>query len=314
MRRLSISIALSGAAVLTACGSSGGSPATASSAAPQTSASTRAASTGSTVSVVAGENFWGDVTRQIGGQHVKVTSIISDPTADPHTYETDPRDAAAIGSASLVVLNGAGYDDFASKLLAASPNPARTVISIDEVNKVTGEGVNPHLWYDPDYVKGAARAITAQLSVVDPADASTFAANEEAFLSAYQPYVDILASIKARHAGAPIAYTERVPGYLVQAAGLTLGIPASFPQAVEDGTDPSPRDTAAFDAAISDKKVEVLLYNGQVTDPQTDAIKGLAQKAGVPVVAMTETIPAEYADFQSWQIAQARQVLAALGG
>jgi zinc/manganese transport system substrate-binding protein len=266
------------------------------------------------VHVVAAENFWGNITQQIGGSHVDVTSIISDPNADPHTYETDPKDAAAISAASFVILNGVGYDDFASKLLSASPNSSRTVINIQKVAGVTGSNPNPHLWYDPTYVKDAADAITAALAKADPVDATTFTANEQTFLTAYQPYIDELAKIKAKYAGTKISYTERVPGYLVQAAGLVLGTPASFSQAVEDGNDPSPGDTATFNADITGHKVKVLLYNGQVTDSQTDKIKSLARSSGVPIVGVAETLPPNGQNFQTWQLDQAKEIFAALGG
>jgi zinc/manganese transport system substrate-binding protein len=264
--------------------------------------------------VVAAENFWGNIAAQIGDSHIDVTSIISDPNADPHTYETDPKDAAAISAASFVILNGVGYDDFASKLLSASPKSSRTVVSIQKVAGVTGDDANPHLWYDPGYVKQAADAITAALVKADPADATTFKANEKKFLTDYQPYIDELAKIKAKYAGTKISYTERVPGYLVQAAGLVLGTPASFSQAVEDGSDPSPADTATFNADITNHKVKVLLYNGQVTDPQTDKIKALAKDAGVPIVGVSETLPPNEKNFQTWQLDQAKAIFTALGG
>ena len=300
-------------AALAACGSGTSTTAT-----PSNAAVTRAVGptggSSTVVPVVAGENFWGNITSQIGGAHVTVTSIISDPNADPHTYEVDPRDATAVSRASFVVLNGVGYDDFASKLLSASPNPTRTVISIDKLVRITGSNPNPHLWYNPTYVKQASDAITAALAKADPADSASFTAHERTFLTAYQPYVDELAKIKAKYAGTKISYTERVPGYLVLAAGLELGTPASFSQAVEDGTDPSPQDTAVFDADIKSKAAKVLLYNGQVTDAQTTSIKALATSSGVPIVGVTETIPANYTTFQAWQIAQADQIFTALGG
>lgn len=297
-RFVALLAAVSSAATFAGCGGSGGHGQSAA---------------GGVVRVVAGENFWGNVAAQIGS-HVKVTSIISDPNADPHTYETDPKDAAAISAASFVILNGVGYDDFASKLLSASPNSSRTVITIQKVAGVAGSNPNPHLWYDPAYVKDAADAITAALSKVDPANRATFTANEHRFLQAYQPYIDEIAKIKAKYAGTKISYTERVPGYLVQAAGLVLGTPASFSQAVEDGTDPSPADTATFDADITGHKVKVLLYNAQVTDEQTNRIKALAKGAGIPIVGVSETLPPAEKSFQAWQLDQAKQLFAALGG
>ena len=264
--------------------------------------------------VVAAENFWGNITQQLGGSHVTVTSIITDPNADPHTYETDPKDAAAISAASFVVLNGVGYDDFASKLLDASPSKSRTVLSVDKVVGVTGDNPNPHLWYNPVYVKAAAEAIEQHLAAAEPGDSTDFRANLQTFLTAYQPYIDTLKDIRQRYAGEGIAYTERVPGYLVQAAGLVLRTPASFAQSIEDGNDPSPADTAAMDDAMQHHTVKVLLYNAQVTSPVTDKVKALAAAGGVPVVGVAETIPQQYQNFQSWQIAQAKAILTALGG
>jgi zinc/manganese transport system substrate-binding protein len=269
---------------------------------------------GRTMAVVAGENFWGNVASQIGGSHVKVTSILTDPNADPHSYETDPTAAAALSNSTFVIENGLGYDDFIDKLLATNPNPGRVVLSIAATVGVEGDDPNPHLWYDPAYVTRAAKAIESQLARSDPADASDFAANGRAFVAAYQPYLDMVAAIKAKYGGAPIAYTERVPGYLVAAAGLRLATPATFAQSIEDGNEPSPADTAAMDAAMTDKAVKALLYNAQVTSPVTEKVADFAKAHGVPVVGVAETIPAGKRDFQSWQIDQAKALLAALGG
>ena len=264
--------------------------------------------------VVAAENVWGSIAAQVGGDHVAVVSIISSPNTDPHTYEADPTDAAAISSAPFVIENGAGYDDFIDKLLSANPVAGRDVLSIAKTVGLSGGNPNPHLWYDPGFVVTAARAIESHLASHDPADAAVFAANLQTFLAAYQPYLDTLDTIKTRHDGAPIGYTERVPGYLVVAAGLRLVTPASFAQSIEDGNDPSPADTIAMDRAISGRQVRVMLYNSQVTSPATQRVRDLAAASGVPVVGVAETIPAGEPDFQMWQIDQAKSVLRALGG
>lgn len=303
-------------ALLTACGGNDTSAATApSSDAPAAGRSTASLpATSAPVAVVAVENFWGDITAQIGGDHVKVTSILKDPNADPHSYENDPTDAAAISNAKFVVENGLGYDDFADKLLGATKDTGREVITISNVAKVSGDNPNPHLWYSPDYVKAAATAIADQLGKTDPADAATFQTNLTTFLAAYQPYIDTLATIKSKYDGAKVAYTERVPGYLLDAAGLTLGTPASFAQSIEDGNDPSPADTDAMDKAMKGKTVKLLFYNAQVTSPITEKVQTLAKSSGVPVVGVSETIPTAEKDFQTWQTDQAKAVLAALGG
>lgn len=267
-----------------------------------------------TIAVVAAENIWGNIASQVGGAHVSVTSIISDPNADPHTYETGPQAAAALSSASFVIANGAGYDDFVGKLLSTNPNPVRDLLTIATVVGAGGGNPNPHLWYNPAYVTQAAHAIESHLAAHDPADAASFAANLQTFLVSYQPYIDTVQAIKAAHGGTPIAYTERVPGYLVASAGLRLATPATFAQSIEDGNDPSPGDVAAMDASIKGKLVKLLLYNAQVTSPVTQAVRELALAGGVPVIGVAETIPAGEPSFQSWQIDQAKAILAGLGG
>jgi zinc/manganese transport system substrate-binding protein len=188
------------------------------------------------------------------------------------------------------------------------------VLSAQTALGIGGEDPNPHLWYATARLPEAVAAISDELSRLDPTDAALFHANARAFDKSLHPILRVIAQIRQRYAGTPIAYTERVPGYLVQAAGLTLGVPVGFTQAVEEGDDPSPVDTLAFDNAISTKTVKVLLYNAQVTDQQTTRIKQLATSSGVPIVGVTETLPPGFKDFQTWQLSQARALLAALGG
>lgn len=266
------------------------------------------------IGLVAGENFWGDIAAQIGGNRVAVTSLIRDAGADPHEYESTVDDAAAVANAKVVLANGLGYDDFLSKLVSASPSGDRRMLNVSDIVGVHGTNPNPHLWYDPTYVNKAARAIEAALAKASPADASTFRANLRTFLGGEQRVIDTVGRIKAKYAGEAIAYTERVPGYLVAAAGLKLGTPVSFSLSLEDGNDPSPRDNAAFEQALTEHSVRVLIYNAEVTDSATKHLRDLAESAGVPVVSMTETMPSTEPNFQTWQAHQASELLAALGG
>ena len=278
------------------------------------SCSSSTAADAGVVRVVAGENFWGNIAAQIGGSHVHVTSIINDPNTDPHEYESSTRDAAAVARAQLVIQNGLGYDDFLTKLLSVSSSNSAKVLHVDRVMAVSGGNPNPHLWYDTAKLPLVSGAIAAALAKADPADAATFAVNAQKFDASLTSITDVISKIKATYAGESIAYTERVPGYLIDAAGLSLGVPASFAQSVEDGNDPSAAATAQFDTALRDRTVKVLLYNSQVTDATTDKIKSLAVTSGVPVVGVSETLPASDSDFQSWQLRQANALLAALGG
>ena len=161
-----------------------------------------------TFAVVAAENVWGDIARQIGGSRVSVTSILSDPNADPHTYETDPRDATAVSGATFVIENGAGYDDFIDRLLSTNPDPSRDVLNIAGAVGVAGSNPNPHLWYSPDYVTAAARAIETHLVSHDAAGASAFQANLQTFLSAYQPYIDTPSPRSDRSTGTARSHTR----------------------------------------------------------------------------------------------------------
>lgn len=266
------------------------------------------------IDVVASTNVWGDITKQIGGDHVNVTSILSDPNADPHEYEADAKTGAALSKAQLVVENGLGYDDFMDKLLAASPNTNRAMINAADVMKISGSDANPHIWYDIAKIPDVASAIADQLGKLDPADAGTFTANAKTFADSLTPVTAAIDNIKGKYPGAPVGYTERVPGYLVEAAGLKLATPASFAQSIEDGNDPSVADNSAMDAALTGKAIKVLLYNGQVTSPATDAVKQLAQSSGVPVVGVTETLPPTDKNFQDWQLRQINEITTALGG
>lgn len=266
------------------------------------------------VKVVAGENVWGNIAAQIGGAHVQVTSILSDPNADPHLYESDVASALAVAEARLVIANGAGYDDFVSQLLGATRNSGRVVVTVQEVLGASGPDVNPHFWYDIPRVPQVAAAIEAALARLDPQNARMFAANLKTFDASLAPVEAVISSIRRRYAGAPAAYTERLPGYLLAAAGLTVVTPPGFAAAIENGNDPSAGDTARMYQLITGRKARVLLYNAQVTSPVTQQVRALARQSGVPVVPVDETMPPSYRSYQAWQLAQATALLDALGG
>jgi zinc/manganese transport system substrate-binding protein len=274
----------------------------------------RAPVTPGEVKVVAGENFWGNIAGQIGGRHVQVTSILSNPNADPHEYEADVASALAVAEARLVIANGAGYDDFLSQLLGATTNAGRVVVTVQAVLRMYGPDVNPHFWYDIPRVPQVAAAIEAALARLDPPDATVFAANLAAFDASLRPVDAVIAAIRRRYPGAPVAYTERVPGYLVQAAGLTVVTPPGFAAAIEDGNEPGAGATAQMFQLIASHGMRVLLYNAQAVSPVTQQVRALARRYGVPVVPVTETMPPSSGSYQAWQLAQAQALFDALGG
>jgi zinc/manganese transport system substrate-binding protein len=264
------------------------------------------------IHVVAAENFYGDIARQIGGPAVRVTSVLNDPNADPHLFEPGTTTGAAVSDAGVVVENGAGYDAWMDRLVAATPNPARQVVNVGQVLGVTDAGANPHLWYDVPRLPDIASAIAKALEKVDPANAARYRAREAEFVASLAPLDEAVDAIKTRFAGAPVAYTEPVPGYLLEAAGLDVKTPDAFARAIEQGSDPTPQAVAEMQALLTGGQVKVLLYNAQATSPMTDQIRQLAAQHSIPVVPVTETLPSGVA-FQDWQLSQVRALASALG-
>ena len=263
------------------------------------------------VHVVAAENFWGNIASQLGGRDVNVTSLINNPNADPHLFETDAADAATLAQAQVVIENGAGYDTWMSSLLSADGGSPR-VVNAANVLHITGSDPNPHLWYDIPRVPTVAAAITTALKKAAPQDAATFKANLSTFDASLTPIDATLATLKAKFHNVPVAYTERVPGYALAVAGLDVVTPSGFARAVEDGTDPSPTDTLAMQRLLDDRDINVLLYNVQTVTPVTTQIRALARQHHIPVVGVSETMPAGVASYQQWQQSQLTALLHAL--
>jgi zinc/manganese transport system substrate-binding protein len=263
-------------------------------------------SAGSVVEVVAGQNFWGDIASQLGGSHANVQSVVTDPNADPHEYESNANDARAMANANLVILNGAGYDDWATKLLQASPNQTRKLLVVaDVVGKRKGD--NPHFWYDPDYVIAVADSITSHYKSLDSSNSSYFDQQRSAFTTALQPYMGRLAEIKQRFAGVPVGATETVFVYLAGYLGLDLISPPDLMQAVSEGNDPPASAVVTFHNQIATKAIKVLVYNVQTATAVTTNLKVDAAQRSIPVVGISETLQPETVTFQAWQT---RQLLA----
>lgn len=262
------------------------------------------------IKVVAAENVWGNLAAQIGGDDVDVTSVISDPSADPHLYETSVQNAAAIAQADVVIVNGLGYDDFMTKLLGASPNSNRTVINIADVLHA-GQRANPHLWYDITRLDQVTAAIQAAFNAKKPEAMQRFAARTAALSVALKPVFTVAANIKNDYAGAPVAYTERLPGYLLSTLSLDNKTPGNFATAIEDGIEPNPADQNAMQNLIANKQIRLLFYNAQASSPVTESVRKDAEHASVPVVPLTEMLPA-HTSYQTWMKGQLDAIRSAL--
>lgn len=255
------------------------------------------------IKVVAGENFWGSIAAELGSSSVSVRSVVSDPNADPHEYESSTADARAFAEADLVILNGAGYDDWGQRLLGANSSSHRMVLNIAQVlGRKPGD--NPHFWYSPAYVMTVADKITAEYKAIDSGGESFFDHQHDAFAAALKPYTDRIAEIKTRYAGTPIGSTESIFVYMASALGLNLISPPEFMNAIAGGTDPPASAVATFHDQVAAKQIKVLVYNRQASSALTTSLKQLAQQQGIPLIGVTETLQPVGAAFQDWQMAQ----------
>jgi zinc/manganese transport system substrate-binding protein len=263
------------------------------------------------IQVVAAENFWGSLMQQLGGNRINVTSIVTDPNADPHEYESNAYDARAIANANIVIVNGVGYDDWALKLISANNNPNQTVLNVGDLLG-RANGTNPHLWYNPTYVNTTVKQMYLDLVKADPSHASYYA-QRYANLTASLAQVDgRMAEIKQQFAGTKVASTESIFVYLANATGLDLISPPAFMDAVAEGVDPPVQSVSQFENQLESGNVSVLVYNEQTVTPLTQQIKQIATQYNVTIVGVTETIQPPDVPFQVWMNAELLQLQNAL--
>jgi zinc/manganese transport system substrate-binding protein len=286
--------ALSGLLVLAACGSAakGGK--------------------GGKVVAVGAENEYANVISQIGGRYVSASAIMSNPNTDPHTFEASPQVARIVSAAQLVIQNGVGYDSFMGKIEAASPSKTRKVIDVQKLLGLPDSTANPHLWYSPRTMPAVAQAVAADLSALDPAHTAYFKANARKFDLSLQPWLLAVAAVKAKYPHVPVATTEPVADYMLQAAGADILTPFALQADIMNGVDPSPQAVSLQESFFSKHKVKVFLYNQQVTDTITQTFLAAAKNAGIPIVGVYETMPTPGYTYQSWMLAEVHALQQAL--
>jgi len=256
------------------------------------------------IAAVGAENEYANVISQIGGRYVTVTAIESNPNTDPHTFEASPSVAQTVRAARLVVQNGVGYDTFMDKIEAASPSSSRKVIDVQKLLGLPDSTANPHLWYSPRTMPAVAHALANALSAIDPAHAAYFADNAKRFDSSLQPWYQALKQFATRYPHTPVAVTEPVGDYMLQAADAAILTPFTFQADVMNGTDPSPQGVTLQNGLFSGRKVKVFLYNQQVTDSLTQSFLAKAHQYRIPVVGVYETMPTPGYNYQSWMLAE----------
>ena len=272
------------------------------------SASADGGSSSGKIVAIGAENEYADVIGQVGGKYVQASAILSNPNTDPHTFEASPAIAREVSAAQLIVQNGAGYDSFMSTIESAAPSGSRKAINVQQLLGLPVTTPNPHLWYSPTTMPKVADAIAADLAAIQPAHAAYFKANAKAFVASLAPWNGAIAAFKKAYAGVPVATTEPVADYMLQAAGADNLTPWTFQADTMNGVDPSPQVLAAQKALFTGHKVKVLLYNQQVTDPLTESLITLAEQNGIPVVGVYETMPVPGYDYQTWMLTEVQDL------
>lgn len=263
-----------------------------------------------TIHVVAAENFYGDIVQQLGGSHVQVLSILSDPNTDPHEYESSVQDSIAVAKANIVIENGLDYDTWMDKLLSASPNNKR-ILLIGGKLATHPLPDNPHVWYGIDNIQAIAGKIAESLKNVDPTDAKEFDQNLNKFDTSLQSITQKISDIKSQYNGTPVALTETIYLYQTQPEGLNVLTPFSFEKAIAEGNDPSADDVAKATDEITKKQVKILIYNVQTVTPVTTNLQNEAKQQNIPVVPVSETMP-QSKHYQNWMLDQVTNLQNAL--
>jgi zinc/manganese transport system substrate-binding protein len=264
------------------------------------------------VRVVAAENFWGSIAKQIAGSKANVQSIIVNPAQDPHSYEPTANDARTLATSQLAIVNGVGYDPWAPKLLAANPDPQRVVLNVGDQFGLH-DGDNPHRWYSPADVETMARTIAADLSKLDVKNKAYYADQLHTFeTTGLAHYHGLIAQIKQRYAGVPVGASESIFALQAPALGLDLVTPDRFMKAISEGTEVSAQDTITTEQQITRHQIAVWIYNSQNATPEIQRLNALAHTNHIPIATVTETLVPQNASFEQWQVAQLQGIERAL--
>ena len=262
--------------------------------------------------VVAAENFWGSIAAQLGGNRVRVQSIIVNPATDPHSYEPTARDARAMAGARLAIVNGVGYDEWASRLLAASSPEGRVVLNVGDLLGLAA-GSNPHRWYFPADVFAVVREIVADYDRLLPASSGYFAQRQRIFETVdLARYDELRREIRARYRGTPVGYSESIFQGLGEDLGLKLLTPYGFVKAIAEGSEVTAQEKRTVDSQAEDRAIEVWVFNSQNVTPDVQRVNELARASQIPIATVTETLSPAGDSFEQWQVAQLEALRRAL--
>jgi zinc/manganese transport system substrate-binding protein len=267
---------------------------------------------GGKLNVVAAEDFWGSIAEQVGGDRVAVTDVITNPAADPHDYEPTADDGRALAGAQVSIVNGIGYDEWASKLLAANEDASRVEVSVGDVLGL-GSGDNPHQWYSPTSVEKVTAALVKAFEEADPGHDSYYAAQAKKFdTQGLARYHQLIAQIKSEFGGTKVGASESIFEPLAPALGLDLITPAGFMDGIAEGTEPSPSEKATADHQLADRAISLWVYNSQNATPDVKRLNEAAEADAIPIATVTETLTPEGASFQAWMVRELEGIQKAL--
>ncbi len=254
----------------------------------------------STLSISASVDQWGDIAAQLAGDCGTVDTVITSSSVDPHDYEPTSSDIQKMTSAQVAVVNGADYDPWAQKALADSD------VAVVDAGTVCDaeEGANPHLWYSPDCVMKMGSAIADAYEKADESTKSYFENAEKQWTEDMKSYTDAVAATKEIADGKTYGATESVFDYMATAVGMKNDTPQGYQNASKNESDPAPGDIQAFQSALTNNDMDVLIFNTQTEGPVPSQLQETAESANVPVVDVTETVPDDAKTFQEWQINQ----------
>ncbi len=265
-------------------------------------ASIPAPGSGRGVTIVAAENFYGNLFQQLGGSYASVTSLLNNPNADPHEFESSVQNAILVNNAKIVIENGEGYDSWMDRLLAASPNPHRIVlVATDIANHKLPD--NPHVWYGIDNMQAIVQAMTNALKQVDGAHANVYERNQTVVNRSLDTIQQTIATMKAKYGGTPVGLTEDIYLYQANPLGLRVLTPYPFMKAIAEGNDPPADTVVTANNQITQRKIKVLIYNEQTVTPITTNLQQEAMQQHIPIIGVTETMPPDKT-YQEWMLGQ----------
>lgn len=252
---------------------------------------------------VGAENQYANVIQQVGGRYVDSTAIESNPNVDPHTFEASPSVARVVAAAQLIVQNGLGYDTYMNKIESSTEGSARKIIVVQKLLGLPDSTPNPHLWYSPRTMPALAAALVRELTRLQPSHHAYFAANATRFDNSLKPWYRALKSFRHAYPDTPVATTEPVGDYMLQAAGTRNLTPWVLQADIMNGIDPAPQDVSIQNRLFSAHRVKVFVYNQQVTDTLTQSFESTATADHIPVVGVYETMPLGYS-YQRWMLTE----------